>query len=167
MFYSTLPPWRNHRSPFKRSFPKSIAQSSLTISATRRPGSWLCLLSARRQGVPVSFVEVANEPDGTWNTRYTPEQYVTLVNAVKQRWGENQLAEVKIEGPGTSTLSSAGPYIAELVRSGALNKISMRYPRMTGTLAAIRQHLAQTPSSMRSGIAGSKPYRHMSRVQRR
>ena len=26
------------------------------------------LLSARRQGVPVSFVEVANEPDGTWNT---------------------------------------------------------------------------------------------------
>ena len=48
----------------------------------------------------------------------------TLVNAVKQRLAENQLAEVKIEGPGTSTLSSAGPYIVELVRSGALNQFN-------------------------------------------
>jgi hypothetical protein len=122
VFYSTLPPWRNDRP--RPSLPARIDRT-VHPEHIGDEAAWIVavLLSARRLGVPVSFVEVANEPDGTWNTRYTPKQYVALVKAVKQRLAENELAEVKIEGPGTSTLSSAGQYIAELVRSGALNQI--------------------------------------------
>src|SRR5260370_15875649 len=78
---------------------------------------------ARELGIETRYVEIANEPDGTWNTQYTPAQYVELVRSVKSELVRNNLLTTDIEGPGTSVLSNAAPYLLELQRSRAASEI--------------------------------------------
>jgi hypothetical protein len=132
VFYSTPPPWRLERIGRKRvertADPRHIADEANWVVAV--------LLIAREFGIETRYVEIANEPDGSWNTRYTPAQYVELVHSVRFELMRNNLLSTEIEGPGTSLLSKAAPYLSELERS-----------RVSGEIGAISAHDWDTASS--------------------
>lgn len=58
------------------------------------------VLYARTLGFKPAYIELTNEPDGDWNTQYTPEQYDALVVAARATLDKYNLQDVKIEGPG-------------------------------------------------------------------
>lgn len=132
VFYSTPPRWRLERTGRTRversADPRHIADEANWVVAV--------LLAARELGIETRYVEIANEPDGTWNTRYTPVQYVELVRSVKSELVRNNLLTTEIEGPGTSVLSAAAPYLLELERS-----------RASGEIGAISAHDWDTASN--------------------
>jgi hypothetical protein len=119
VFYSTPSPWRlehTGRTRVERTAdPRHIADEANWVVAV--------LLMARELGIETRYVEIANEPDGTWNTQYTPEQYAELVRSVKSELVRNSLLTTEIEGPGTSVLFKAAPYLLELERSRASSEI--------------------------------------------
>ncbi len=84
--------------------------------------NWIAaqLLFAREFGLRPAAVELTNEPDGGWNTYFTPQQYGELVQATRRTMDENGLRDILIEGPGTSKVYDIGPYLAELISSGRL-----------------------------------------------
>jgi hypothetical protein len=119
VFYSTPAPWRLERTGRTRiertADPRHIADEANWVVAV--------LLVARELDIEARYVEIANEPDGTWNTQYTPAQDVELVRSVKSEVVRNNLLTTDIEGPGTSVLSKAAPYLLELERSRAASEI--------------------------------------------
>jgi hypothetical protein len=119
VFYSTPPRWRLERPGRTRlertADPRHIADEARWVVAV--------LLMSRELGIETNYVEIANEPDGSWNTLYTPVQYVELVRSVKSELVRNNLLTTEIEGPGTSVLSKTAPYLLELERSRASSEI--------------------------------------------
>jgi len=95
-----------------RSIPAHIADYAHWIAAE--------LLFARGFGLRPAAVELTNEPDGGWNTFFTPRQYGELVLRTRRAMDENGLHGILIEGPGTSKVHSIGPYLAELISTGRL-----------------------------------------------
>lgn len=56
------------------------------------------------EGIVPRWLELTNEPDGNWNTYSTPEDYDTLVVAVRADLDARGLAGVGIVGPGLAVL---------------------------------------------------------------
>jgi hypothetical protein len=71
------------------------------------------LAHLRDRGLTPDAVELANEPDGTWNMRIRPRDYVRLVEAVRKRARDRDLRLPQIYGPGTSTIAALEPFLAD------------------------------------------------------
>ncbi len=78
--------------------------------------------SLYRYGIPVEYIELMNEPDsnGGWSTGISPDQYNTLVNAVRTKLDAKGYSNVLIVGPGTTSMNWSNPdmYIEALDSSG-------------------------------------------------
>lgn len=59
-------------------------------------------------GVDAPWLEVTNEPDGTWNTFVYPSDYAALVVAIRADLDARGLVDTQIAGPGLSTLAQGG-----------------------------------------------------------
>lgn len=55
-------------------------------------------------GVEPDFVELFNEPEGTWNCRVPPDQYKDVLQRVRQELDDRGLGAVRIVGPGLACL---------------------------------------------------------------
>ena len=67
--------------------------------------NWIAaqLLKAKSFGLIPSHIEITNEPEGDWNTQFTPEQYDSYLLAVRNAMDANGLKDIKIAGPGCGT----------------------------------------------------------------
>jgi hypothetical protein len=65
------------------------------------------------QGLHLDAVELSNEPDGNWNIRIDPADYLSLVRAVRAEAGRRAVALPRIFGPGTSTIGALRHYLAD------------------------------------------------------
>jgi hypothetical protein len=59
-------------------------------------------------GIPTPWLEVTNEPDGSWNTFVYPSDYAVLLVAVRDDLDARGLVDTRILGPGLSTLAQGG-----------------------------------------------------------
>ena len=87
-------PWRNDSPDHKHRKANSdhIADYANLVVAR--------VLYAKALGFKPAYIELTNEPDGDWNTQYTPGQYDALVVAARTTLDKYNLQDVKIEGPG-------------------------------------------------------------------
>ncbi len=68
---------------------------------------WGALLSyLDDNGVRPAYIELANEPNGTWNGRITPTDYNTLVQQTRSVLDTHGFTDVGILGPGLSVLGN-------------------------------------------------------------
>ncbi|MEM9083276.1 MAG: hypothetical protein AAGB34_06740, partial [Planctomycetota bacterium] len=66
---------------------------------------WAAVLTLfDRHGVRPDYVELANEPNGTWNGRITPARYAALVKVARQQLNDAGFSDVGIVGPGLSEM---------------------------------------------------------------
>jgi hypothetical protein len=70
-------------------------------------------------GIVPEDVELTNEPNGIWNTQFTPEQYDQLVVLTRAGLDQVGLKDFRIEGPGTS--NRPGDFMRALIRTGHVN----------------------------------------------
>lgn len=59
-------------------------------------------------GIAAPWLELTNEPDGSWNTFVYPSDYAALVVAVRAELDARGLVDTRIAGPGLSTLAQGG-----------------------------------------------------------
>jgi O-glycosyl hydrolase len=102
---------------------------------------WANLLTAQilwitKQGIEPYAVELTNEPQGGWDTKYTPEQYADLVLATRRSLDAHGLQRIRIEGPGTG-VRNFPEFMQGLRAKGAQSQ-----------LAFITAHAYQTPQAM-------------------
>jgi len=64
-------------------------------------------------GLPLHAVELSNEPDGSWNIKIAPSDYVALVEAVRSEAARRKVALPLIYGPGASRASTTRPFLAD------------------------------------------------------
>ena len=69
------------------------------------------LIRAKAAGLVPSHIEITNEPEGDWNTLFTPEQYDAYLVAVRKALDANGLQDIKIAGPGCGT--GVAPHLAD------------------------------------------------------
>jgi hypothetical protein len=77
------------------------------------------LLEIQGAGYLPGFIELDNEPNGAWNTKFSPEDYARLVDLARTTFDKNGLRSVGIEGPGTGNIGIAPNFIEALNASGA------------------------------------------------
>jgi hypothetical protein len=65
------------------------------------------------QGARLDAVELSNEPDGDWNIRIGPKDYVALVKAVRKEARRRAIALPKIYGPATSSVATLRNYLRD------------------------------------------------------
>lgn len=94
------------------------------------------LMWVTRQGIQPYAVELTNEPQGAWDTKYTPEQYADLVIDTRKALDAHGLQGVRIEGPGTGVRN-----FPEFVQG-------LRARNALKDLAFITAHAYQTPQQM-------------------
>jgi len=82
------------------------------------------LLYAATIGFHPQTIELSNEPDGSWNTFYTPAQYDELLVLTRRVMDAHGLTNIGIEGPGTSMVAHLQFYLATLERTGDLRLLS-------------------------------------------
>ena len=82
------------------------------------------LLWAAHHGIAPAAIEIAGEPDGTWNALVTPAEYDRLLVATRAEMDAAGLHAIGIEGPGTSKIWTAPPYLEALQRAGHLRMLS-------------------------------------------
>lgn len=69
---------------------------------------WVALLSyLDENGVRPKYVELSNEPNGTWNGLISPSDYNTLVKQTRSLLDARGFADVGILGPGVSYLGDS------------------------------------------------------------
>lgn len=61
----------------------------------------------RSYGMVPEYVDLFNEPEGTWNCRVPPEQYNDVLKRVRQELDERGFETVQIVGPGLAYLDHA------------------------------------------------------------
>ncbi|MEN6309764.1 MAG: hypothetical protein ABFD91_18615 [Anaerohalosphaeraceae bacterium] len=66
------------------------------------------------RGLQVSYIELANEPEGDWNIYIPPADYNTVVKRVRQELDSRGLTEVGIIGPGLAYLYHGPSWINAL-----------------------------------------------------
>ena len=123
--WETPPVWREERSWVSSDGQKNDARIGIAANIPQY-ANYICaqVLYGRSLGFDIRFVELANEPDGTWGTKWTPEDYTRLVSASRKVLTRNGLSEVGIEGPGTGTERAAAPYLIALKASGTAKLLS-------------------------------------------
>ncbi len=83
---------------------------------TLKPGAesklvrlWVALLEFfHSEGMPIDFVELANEPEGNWNGHIPTQRYYEMVTEARKRFDRAGFSHVKIVGPGLSSLNLEG-----------------------------------------------------------
>jgi len=104
------------------------------------------LMMLRQAGLTVEAVELTNEPQGAWDTKYEPDQYAELVLQARRRFDEQGLQAVRIDGPGTG-LRNFAEFERGLRAKGAL-----------GALGFMTAHVYQSPEQLARdetpGVAG-------------
>jgi hypothetical protein len=65
------------------------------------------------QDLRLDAVELSNEPDGDWNIRISPEDYLALLKAVRKEAKRRKVALPKIYGPATSSLAPARSFLRD------------------------------------------------------
>jgi hypothetical protein len=65
------------------------------------------------RGLPVDAVELSNEPDGNWNIRIAPADYLALVRAVRAEARRRRVRLPKIYGPGGSSIAATRGYLKD------------------------------------------------------
>lgn len=66
------------------------------------------LVYLKSHGVQPDYIELFNEPEGTWNCRVPPEQYNDVLKRVRQELDDRGLDAVQIVGPGLAYLDHDG-----------------------------------------------------------
>jgi hypothetical protein len=119
------------------------------ISHLQDYANWIAaqLLAARDVGIRPAAIEITNEPDGTWNDYLFPADYDALLVRVRRTMNENGLQGVAIEGPGTSKVYQAAPYIEALLASGHI--------RLLGAVSVHDYDTIRLPEP--AGLAGLPP----------
>jgi hypothetical protein len=118
--------------PWRRDKPWTDAQGHAQVGHFADPAhtgsyaAYVCaqIIFARSLGLLVGTVELGNEPNGSWGTRWEPRDYAQLVTVSRQLLNEAGLSHVGIEGPGTSTERDAGPYLSALKETGAFKSMA-------------------------------------------
>lgn len=64
-------------------------------------------------GVPLDAVELSNEPDGSWNIRIAPADYLAMVRMVRSEAARRGLALPRIFGPGASRVVETHPFFRD------------------------------------------------------
>ncbi|HJV72011.1 hypothetical protein [Ideonella sp.] len=72
----------------------------------------------QRQGVQAAAVELTNEPQGAWDTKFEREDYAALVQKTRAAMDANGLQAWPIAGPGTG-ISNFDHYIGGVVNANA------------------------------------------------
>lgn len=92
-------------------------------------GAMLVYLDAA--GVRPQYVELFNEPEGTWNCRVTPEGYNDVLKLTRAELDFRGFSDVKIIGPGLAYLDH---------NSGGANYINALDPDAMASLGAFSSH---------------------------
>jgi len=74
-------------------------------------------------GLPLHALELSNEPDGSWNIKIAPSDYVALVTAVRSEAARHKVALPLIYGPGASRASTTRPFLADPGRARELLRL--------------------------------------------
>ena len=64
-------------------------------------------------GLIIDAAELSNEPDGGWNIRIAPRDYLALLRSVRQEAKRRAVTLPAIYGPGTSTITALQSYLAD------------------------------------------------------
>jgi len=123
VFYSTPAAWRTDR---QRAGDQSKVDRFADPTHIVDNATWIAasLSVATKLGLKTDFVEIANEPDGRWNTFYTPEQYADLLLSVRSALKKVGLDTVRIEGAGSSKLSADADYIETLQKRSEISLLA-------------------------------------------
>ncbi len=77
-------------------------------------------------GVALADVELANEPDGSWNMRIAPADYLALLRAVREEAARRHVALPRIFGPGASRVVETHPYFRDAaIGTGILDAVDV------------------------------------------
>jgi hypothetical protein len=68
-------------------------------------------------------MELSNEPDGSWNIKIAPSDYVALIAAVRSEAARRNVDLPLIYGPGASGASATRPFLAEPDRARELLRL--------------------------------------------
>ena len=82
------------------------------------------LLYAKRLRLLPRTIEMINEPDSTTSTQFTPEQYDSLLFALRAALDRNGLTAVGIAGPGVGSATTVEAYTQVLERTGHISLLS-------------------------------------------
>ncbi len=114
IFWGMPGPWTHGNAQVHLADPAHLADEANSMTAQ--------ILYLHRMGIPPAAVELTNEPNGVWNTQYTPAQYVTLLQLTRRAFDAAGLSVIGIEGPGTS--GRPADFMHALVASGATGDLS-------------------------------------------
>lgn len=121
IFWRMPEPWVEKR--------KQKAGSKQQAQFARREhiGDYANLLTAQmvwlqRQGVQAAAVELTNEPQGAWDTKYEREDYAALVQQTRTAMDANGLKAWPIAGPGTG-IPNFDHYIGGILASPAARSL--------------------------------------------
>lgn len=117
----------------------SRAESSLVNPA--RIGDYANLITAqmlyaKRHGVLPAAVELTNEPQGAWDTKYEREEYATLVAQARAAMDAQGLNDWRIAGPGTG-IRNFDHYVGGLIPKDVVR-----------SLGYISAHVYQSPAML-------------------
>ena len=110
-----------------------IGDSDSVVSHTRiNPdhipdyANWIVahLLYAKRLRLLPRTIEMINEPDTTTSTEFTPEQYDSLLFALRATLDRNGLTAVGIAGPGVGSAATVEAYTQVLERTGHISLLT-------------------------------------------
>ncbi|MFA5292171.1 MAG: hypothetical protein WC496_03960 [Phycisphaerae bacterium] len=76
------------------------------------------VLFFKSRGLPVDYIELLNEPEGTWNIKVPPADYNILVKLVRAELDSRGLTDVGIAGPGLAYLYYGTSWIGSLDTDG-------------------------------------------------
>ncbi len=98
--------------------PSSFVDSNYVMPSNRVDDFatyWVALLSyLNNNGVRPKYVELSNEPNGTWNGQISPANYNTLVQQTRALLDTHGFSDIGILGPGVS-------YLGDTARIDALD----------------------------------------------
>ncbi|MFA4817188.1 MAG: glycoside hydrolase family 30 beta sandwich domain-containing protein [Parcubacteria group bacterium] len=103
------------------SLPSWMEDSNGTLKSTSIGDAvnyWTAIVQYARneQNISFRFIELVNEPDGSWGTYISPTTYWQLIQAMSAEWDSRNLP-VKIVGPGTAFMSSLPGYLNSMPAS--------------------------------------------------
>ncbi len=138
IFWRMPEPWADVRSQ------KAGSKQQAHFARPDRIGDYANLLAAQmawlqRQGVQPAAVELTNEPQGAWDTKYEREDYAALVLKTRAAMDKAGLQAWPIAGPGTG-IPNFDHYIGGIVNAGA-----------TKALGYASAHVYLTPQVLSDG----------------
>ena len=121
IFWRMPEPWAEKRQQ------KAGSKQQAHFANPERIGDYANLITAQmawlqRQGVQAAAVELTNEPQGAWDTKYEREDYAALVQKTRAAMDANGLKAWPIAGPGTG-IPNFDHYIGGILGSPAAKSL--------------------------------------------